>query len=81
MKFGGGLSEEQLAWLRGQCSSAREQKQRVILFCHLPLHPETCYNACLLWNYETVLDVVHDYCDIVVATLAGHAHNVRSSSA
>ena len=80
VKFGGGLSMEQLEWLRVQCSNARQLKQRVILFCHLPLHPETCYNACLLWNYEAVLEIVHDNCDVFVATLAGHAHNVRPVS-
>eukprot|EP01023_Acetabularia_acetabulum_P068514 TRINITY_DN9727_c0_g1_i4.p3 TRINITY_DN9727_c0_g1~~TRINITY_DN9727_c0_g1_i4.p3 ORF type:complete len:230 (-),score=39.26 TRINITY_DN9727_c0_g1_i4:721-1410(-) len=31
------------------------------------------YPACLLWNYEEVLDVVHEF-NVVVATFAGHAH-------
>ena len=77
VKFGGGISSEQVCWLRSQCSSARNARQRIVIFCHQPVHPETCYGACLLWNYQTVLDIVHEFRDICVATFAGHAHQVR----
>lgn len=31
---------------------AREKKQKVLVFSHLPTMPGSCPNACLLWNYE-----------------------------
>lgn len=79
VKFGGGLSERQILWLREECQAARCHRQRVIIFGHLPVHPDTCYNACLLWNYDRVLDIVHEYKDVCVATFTGHAHNVSQS--
>jgi len=58
-----------------QC--CREEKQQAILFCHLGLKPNTCPNACLAWNYEDALTIIHDFKDICVATFSGHAHSVR----
>ena len=73
--FGGGISSEQLSWLRQQLRDANEAGQRVLLFSHLPLHPDTCVGTCLLWNYEEVLQAIWQHGN-VVATVAGHAHNV-----
>ena len=78
--FGGGLSEEQLGWLRSELGSCRSSRQRAILFCHLPLHPGTCSPTCLLWNYEDVLATVDSFADVCMATFAGHAHWVDLSS-
>lgn len=75
VKFGGGASEAQLAWLRGTLAAAAAEGQRVILCCHLALHPGTCPGACLLWNYEEVLEACWQAGN-VVATFAGHAHEV-----
>lgn len=77
VKFGGGLSAEQLSWLRAELGHAREQQQRVLVFCHLALHPATCLGACLLWNYEEVLALVREFTDVCVATFAGHAHQAH----
>ena len=35
--------------------------------------------ACLLWNYEEVLDICR-HADNVVATITGHAHQVATGS-
>ncbi|GAB4813996.1 hypothetical protein N2152v2_001042 [Parachlorella kessleri] len=74
VKFGGGLSEQQLAWLGQQLEEARSSSQQVVVLCHLCFHPRTCAGACLMWNYDEVLQTLHSYDDVVVATLAGHAH-------
>lgn len=53
--------------------AATAASQNVIVCSHLPLYPDTCPPACLLWNYEAVLDLLHTT-DVVVATIAGHTH-------
>lgn len=73
--FGGGLSSEQLSWLRQELREAKAEGQRVLVFSHMPLHPETCVGTCLTWNYEEVLETLWEAGN-VVATIAGHAHNV-----
>ncbi len=77
MRFGGGASAAQLAWLRGTLRSAAQRAQRAVVCCHLPLFPGTCPGACLLWNYEEVLDICWGAGN-VVATFAGHAHEVSA---
>lgn len=79
MKFGGAASAQQLTWLRQQLAEAKEKGQQAIVCCHLPLHPDTCPGACLLWNYEEALDACREAGN-VVATLSGHAHQVPPSS-
>uniref|UniRef100_A0A1D2A4L9 Calcineurin-like phosphoesterase domain-containing protein n=2 Tax=Auxenochlorella protothecoides TaxID=3075 RepID=A0A1D2A4L9_AUXPR len=74
VKFGGGLSDAQLVWMRGQLGEARAAGDRVVVACHLPMHPDTCPPVCLLWNYEQVLEVLQAFPGTVVATLAGHTH-------
>ena len=80
VQFGGGISSEQLNWLVQQLAHAKEAGQRVIVCGHLPLHPDTCIGTCLLWNYEEVLQAIWDASN-VVATITGHAHNVKSCDA
>lgn len=74
VKFGGGVSEQQLEWLKRELESARNDGDRVIVCCHLCLHPATCAPTCLLWNYDDVLEILQKNSDVVVATLVGHAH-------
>ena len=72
--FNGAVGETQLAWLRDTLAHARQAQERVILLSHQPIAPESSHCVCLIWNYEQVLDIVHDYADVVVASLSGHAH-------
>lgn len=74
VKFGGGVSSEQLDWLKRELAACRDAGEKAILCCHLCLHPETCAETCLLWNFDEVLQVLGDNSDVVVATLSGHAH-------
>lgn len=73
--FGGGVSQQQLRWLREQLQEAQEEGQVVVVATHLPLYPGTCPPVCLLWNYEEVLQVLHSFPrGLVLATMAGHTH-------
>ena len=74
VRFGGGVSQQQLGWLQQELELARNEGDRVIVCCHLCLHPETCAPTCLLWNYEEVLEILQANSDVVVASLVGHAH-------
>jgi manganese-dependent ADP-ribose/CDP-alcohol diphosphatase len=74
VKFGGGCSDAQLEWLKTELEKCRETENRAFICCHLCLHPETCAPTCLLWNFDQVQDILSEYSDVVVATLAGHAH-------
>ncbi len=79
VKFGGGASDAQLEWLRQTLAAAAAGGQQVIVCCHLALHPGTCPGACLLWNYEEVLQACWQAGN-VVATFSGHAHEVLHSA-
>ncbi|PRW39318.1 manganese-dependent ADP-ribose CDP-alcohol diphosphatase-like [Chlorella sorokiniana] len=74
VKFGGGVSAAQLAWLQQQLEAAAAAGERVICCCHLCFYPDTCSPVCLMWNYNEVLEVLQRYAGTVVATMAGHAH-------
>merc|ERR1712048_556609 len=67
------LSSAQLTWLEKTLSQAAEEGETVIILCHVPLHPQAAQSKNLLWNYQTVLDIlVRSRC--VAAVLAGHDH-------
>lgn len=51
VKFGGGASAQQLAWLRQQLEEALVQDQHCIVCCHLPLQPDTCELQYSAWQY------------------------------
>lgn len=73
--FGGGVGEEQLAWLESALARAASAGDRVVLAIHQALHPDTAPPVCLLWNYDAVLAAVARAGPAVVAlTLSGHAH-------
>lgn len=50
--FGGGVSEEQLEWFENELQKSQNLAERVIVCCHLCLHPKTCPATCLLYNFE-----------------------------
>eukprot|EP00535_Pseudo-nitzschia_heimii_P009262 CAMPEP_0197176624 /NCGR_PEP_ID=MMETSP1423-20130617/2480_1 /TAXON_ID=476441 /ORGANISM="Pseudo-nitzschia heimii, Strain UNC1101" /LENGTH=467 /DNA_ID=CAMNT_0042626023 /DNA_START=247 /DNA_END=1650 /DNA_ORIENTATION=- len=73
--FGGGVGDDQLVWLRSELEAARAVPgQKVVVLSHQPIHPESCNPVCLVWNYDEVLEVLREFSDVVVASLAGHAH-------
>jgi manganese-dependent ADP-ribose/CDP-alcohol diphosphatase len=72
--FNGGIDEPQLEWLHSVLSEARTNNEKVLLFSHQPIHPESSWPTCLIWNYDEVLDILRSYSDVVLASFAGHAH-------
>ena len=72
--FNGGIDDPQLEWLHSVLSNARMNNEKVLLFSHQPIHPESSWPTCLIWNYDEVLDILRSYSDVVLASFAGHAH-------
>lgn len=72
--FNGGIDEPQLEWLQNSLQSARENDEKVLVFSHQPIHPESSWPTCLVWNYDEVLDILRSYKDVVIASFSGHAH-------
>ena len=66
----GGLSTEQMTWLRQTLDKALAVGEKVVLFCHYPVFPESSYN---LWNNREVLQLLESY-ENVVAYINGHDH-------
>ena len=76
VKFGGGVSQSQVAWLERELNVCRQRGEKAIICSHLCIHPNTCVPTCLLYNYDQVLNVLQQYApDVVLATFAGHAHH------
>eukprot|EP00889_Picochlorum_renovo_P000925 jgi/Picre1/27955/NNA_000916.t1 len=46
VKFGGGLSDEQVEWLRQELHACRERGETVIVCCHQCIHPKSCVPTC-----------------------------------
>ena len=69
--YNGGFGEEQRQWL------ARELDcdERVIIATHIPIAQESCSDACLLWDFEEVRQVLAKGRAKVVAVFAGHDHD------
>jgi manganese-dependent ADP-ribose/CDP-alcohol diphosphatase len=72
--FNGGVDEPQLQWLRRTLQEARESSEKVVLLSHQPILPDSCSPVTLIWNYEDVLVLLREFADVVVLSLAGHAH-------
>ncbi|MCH2378508.1 MAG: metallophosphoesterase [Pedosphaera sp.] len=68
--WNGGVGGKQLAWVKGRLAVAEKANEKVILFCHFPVHPE---NIHILWNYEAVTSLLAEY-PCVAAYLNGHNH-------
>ena len=73
VKFNGGVSKEQLQWLREELQDADKNGQNVIILSHIPLHPESTIFLCNIWNYQDLLDVIWKH-NCVRACLCGHSH-------
>jgi manganese-dependent ADP-ribose/CDP-alcohol diphosphatase len=69
--WNGGVSAQQIAWLRNTLEKASEKGEKVILFCHFPVFPQP--NIHNLWNDSEVITVLESYKG-VVAYMNGHNH-------
>jgi manganese-dependent ADP-ribose/CDP-alcohol diphosphatase len=72
--FNGAVDKTQLAWLRKELANAEKQNEKVIVLSHQPILPGSSSPVCLMWNYEEVLDILHAFSHVVLASFSGHAH-------
>jgi predicted phosphodiesterase len=70
-KWNGAVGKEQLSWLKKTLDLAEEKKEKVILFCHFPVHPPNKHN---LWNAEEIIKTIEPY-SCVKAYINGHNHH------
>lgn len=69
--WNGGLSENQLNWLKSELNSAARKAEKVIVLCHFPLVPASDQHN--LWNHREVKTLLETYPN-VRAYFNGHAH-------
>jgi predicted phosphodiesterase len=69
--WNGGISENQLNWLKDELESAKSANEHVIISNHYPLLPAK--DAHNLWNSEEVLSLLDKYNNIVMY-MNGHNH-------
>lgn len=74
VEFNGGVGAPQLEWLRETLLLSREADEKVVIISHQPILPGSSSSVCLIWNYEEVLAVLREFKDVIVLSLAGHAH-------
>lgn len=68
--WNGGVSRQQLDWLRERLDLALQAGEQVIVFSHFPVFPDNEHN---LWNAEELLDLLAEF-DHVLAFMSGHNH-------
>jgi len=68
--WNGGVSEEQLTWLRGVLKKAAQSQEKVVVLSHMPVYPENNHNV---WNDEAVIAEL-EAAGNVVAYFNGHNH-------
>lgn len=72
-EWNGGIGPRQKAWLEQTLCKAAAKGERAIVFCHLPVLPETCTPYHLLWNHEEIAAVLESGAS-AVAFFCGHDH-------
>ena len=73
LMFNGAVGKAQLMWLNDVLTKSMEREEKVIVCCHIPLHPGCWSPEALLWNYEEVLEIIHQH-NCVKLCIAGHDH-------
>lgn len=69
--WNGGLSAQQMTWLKDTLDQATEKGENTILFCHFPVYPRPDIHN--LWNDSELTGLLESY-PTVVAYLNGHNH-------
>ena len=74
--YNGGLGSAQLAWLRDELAAAAAAEERVIILCHVILHPLACGGGTMCWDYDQALETIasEEAAGCVAAVLCGHDH-------
>jgi manganese-dependent ADP-ribose/CDP-alcohol diphosphatase len=71
LTWNGGIGKAQQSWLRSEIDDAADSGQNVIMFCHLPVYPDSI--DLNLWNKEEIISLLEQYPNIV-AYINGHYH-------
>ncbi len=70
----GAVGIQQSLWLTRELEGAERFGERVIVFCHFPLLPETTdHKHGLLWNHAWIAELITSFSN-VQACLSGHYH-------
>ena len=72
--WNGGVGKQQLAWIESVLQDAADKQQRVVLFCHFPVHSEAGDASLLLWNHQEITEALDRY-PCVVGWFNGHHHS------
>ncbi len=68
--WNGALGDEQMKWIEAKLQTATKARERVMLFCHFPVHPKNNHN---LWNDDVLTGLLARY-PCVAAYVNGHNH-------
>ncbi|RWS16023.1 manganese-dependent ADP-ribose/CDP-alcohol diphosphatase-like isoform X1 [Dinothrombium tinctorium] len=69
----GAMDSIQLQWLNHELEKADENDEKVIVFGHVGIHPQSVDSSCLLWNYEQILAMFAEHSSVKLY-LCGHSH-------
>lgn len=72
--YNGALSHDQINWFQNILDYSDNENEKVIVLSHQPIHPKSCENSALIWNYRKILDMMIDT-NCVIAHFAGHDHS------
>jgi manganese-dependent ADP-ribose/CDP-alcohol diphosphatase len=72
--YNGQISQKQLDWLASELASASSFGERVMIFSHLPVYRRCVHPSGLMWNAETVLELIQQSRN-VLAMFSGHDHH------
>lgn len=73
-QMNGAIGKNQLTWLEKELTESDELGQKVIVFGHVSLSPDSTDWSCLLWNYDEVINIFHQH-SCVVTYFSGHSHS------
>lgn len=68
--WNGGISKQQMSWLENELKKAKKDGNKVMIYSHHPLFPETGYEAL---NNREILTVIDKYSNVKFI-MAGHHH-------
>jgi len=68
--YNGGLSTDQMKWIKQELNIAKENNLNVGFFCHFPANPIDHHN---LWNTEEFLELIATYSNVKLF-MNGHNH-------
>ena len=75
--YNGAIGKGQLGWLRATLVAAQGANEKCVVLSHISLVPGACSISCCIWNYEEVLEVLHNP---TMMSSVGSSSSLSSSS-